>query len=220
MQQQQHLHHHHHHQQQQHIGNMSSLPSTPTKSGATNNIAINGMMSADCAPVSSASSIAMSVASTSSSLGPSTEATTAPITTTTTTPNTATTTTTATASAADMLDAAQSQLLLEQISCLISMPLSEDEESALETYDCRLYGFLRLERVEHIYKKYFVFKAIECYERRVKSLESDVTWCGDNEQVSEPSPSPSPSNVATSSSSTEPSEFLVAYVKLVLIQQQ
>ncbi len=33
-----------------------------------------------------------------------------------------------------------------------------------------MYGLLKLESVEHIFKRYFLIKAILCYEKRIKTL--------------------------------------------------
>lgn len=59
---------------------------------------------------------------------------------------------------------------LSQINSLINSPLTEEEEEVLAEYDCRLYGLLKLESVEQIFKRYFLIKAILCYEKRVKAL--------------------------------------------------
>ncbi|RNA20674.1 histone demethylase UTY isoform X1 [Brachionus plicatilis] len=53
---------------------------------------------------------------------------------------------------------------------LINLPLSSQEEDLLCDYDSRLYGFLRLDSNQQIFKKYFLLKAINCFEQRARSL--------------------------------------------------
>ncbi|CAF0782890.1 unnamed protein product [Brachionus calyciflorus] len=67
----------------------------------------------------------------------------------------------------------------KEISFLINLPLSVEEEEILSDYDSRLYGFLKLDSTEQIFKKYFLLKAINCYEKRVKLLENEALKLGE-----------------------------------------